>query len=226
MSRVSIFFLVVVTLGLAILLAGLGWVTIQSNLLGWFLLLTGWSYFFGVIIVYWFRRIRFWMPRVGGAIQKEERNDWSFWLIVIGMIAAFYLPALEYLFVAASLPHGLWMQVTGLLLVALGSVLFIWARRVLGKFYSGHVSILDGQPLVQHGPYRFIRHPAYAGYLLIAFGLALGYSSLIGFVAILSFLLPAVIYRVRVEENLLGEHFGGIFEDYVSRTRRLIPGIW
>jgi protein-S-isoprenylcysteine O-methyltransferase Ste14 len=226
MSRVSIFFLVIVTLGLAMLLAGLGWVTMESNILGWFLFLTGLIYFFGVIIVYWFRRIRFWQPSAGGAIQKEERNDWSFWLIVIGMIAAFYLPPLEYLLIAAFLPRGLGIQITGFLLVFLGSMSFIWARRVLGAFYSGHVSVIAGQPLVQHGPYRFIRHPAYAGYLLIAFGLALGYSSLIGFAAILSFLLPAVIYRIGVEEKLLGEHFGVIFEDYVSRTRRLIPGIW
>lgn len=226
MSRVSIFFLVIVSLGLAILLAGLGWVTIASNLLGWFLLLTGSSYFFGVIIVYWFHRIRFWQARADGTIQREERNDGSFRLIVNSMIAAFYLPPLEHLFIAAFLPRGLWMQVIGLLLVFLGSALFIWARRVLGTFYAGHVSILTGQPLVQHGPYRYIRHPAYAGYILIAFGLALGYSSLIGFAAILSFLLPAVIYRIRVEERLLGEHFGVIFEDYVSMTRRLIPGIW
>ena len=41
MSRASIFSLVVGTLGLAILLAFLGWATIPSNLLGWFLLMTG-----------------------------------------------------------------------------------------------------------------------------------------------------------------------------------------
>jgi protein-S-isoprenylcysteine O-methyltransferase Ste14 len=226
MGRVSIFFLVTVTLGLAILLALLGWATLGSNLLGWFLLLTGWVYFFGVIIVYWFRRIQFWKPRAEGAIQKEEPDDWSFWLIVIGMIAAFYLPPLEYLFIASLLPRGLWMQIIGLLLVFLGSLLFIWARRVLGKFYSGHVSVITGQPLVQHGPYYFIRHPAYAGYILIALGLALGYSSLTGFIAILGFLLPAVVYRIHVEERLLAEYFGVTFADYVSRTRRLVPGIW
>jgi protein-S-isoprenylcysteine O-methyltransferase Ste14 len=226
MSRVSIFFLVVVTLGLAILLAVLGWATIRSNLLGWFLLLTGSIYFLGVIIVYWFRRIRFWQPRAEGAIQKEERSDWSFWMIVVGMIAAFYLPPLEYLFIIAFLPRDPWIQITGLLPVLFGAALFIWARRVLGKFYSGHVSIIDDQPLVQHGPYRFLRHPAYAGYLLITFGLALGYSSLIAFVAILIFLLPAVLYRIRVEEKLLADHFGVVFTDYASRTKRLFPGIW
>lgn len=53
MNRFAVFFLVFITLGLAILLALLGAATIRSNLLGWFLLVTGLIYFFGVIIVYW-----------------------------------------------------------------------------------------------------------------------------------------------------------------------------
>jgi protein-S-isoprenylcysteine O-methyltransferase Ste14 len=80
--------------------------------------------------------------------------------------------------------------------------------------------------LIQHGPYRFIRHPAYAGYLLSALGLALGYSSLIGFMATLLFLLPSVMYRIHREDQLLADYFGAIFADYASRTRRLLPGIW
>jgi len=225
-SRAAIFFLVFVTLGLAILLAILGLATLPSNLVGWFLLMTGSVYFFGVIIVYWIRKIQFWGPRAEGEMIYEERNDWSFWFIVIGMIAALYLPPVEYLFFTVVLPRGFWMQIIGLLLIFLGSGLFIWARRVLGKFYSGHVSVIEGQKLVQHGPYRFVRHPAYAGYILITLGLALGYSSLMGLAAILFFLLPALMYRIRVEDQLLAEHFGGQFKDYASRTNRLIPGIW
>ena len=111
MSRMAIFFLVVITLGLTVLLALLGLTTLRSNLLGWFLLISGLVYFFGIVIVYWVRRIRFWGPRAGGEMLKEERNDWSFWLIVVGMIAAFYLPPIEYLFFAAVLPRLVWMQV-------------------------------------------------------------------------------------------------------------------
>lgn len=226
MSRPSIFFLVVVTLGLAILLAILGWMTIPSNVLGWFLLITGLTYFFGVAIVYWVRRIRFWVPRAKGEMIGEERNDWSFWFIVTGMIAAFYLPPGEYLLFAAVLPRTSFMQITGLSLIVLGSFLFVWARRTLGHFYSGHVSVIEGQQLVQSGPYRIIRHPAYAGYLLIALGLAVGYSSLAGFVVILIFLLPSIIYRMHVEDRLLAEHFGAQFSQYASRTKHLIPGLW
>lgn len=226
MSRFAVFFLVVITLGLAILLALLGAATIQSNLLGWFLLISGLVYFFGVIIVYWIRRRRFWRPQSKGEIIKEENNDRSFWLIVIGMISAFYLPPIEYLFLPAILLRVEWMQATGLTLIVLGSAIFIWARRTLGKFYSGHVSVIEGQLLVQSGPYRFIRHPAYAGYILIALGLSLGYSSIAGLAAILFLLLPSVIYRIGVEDKLLAEHFGAQFNEYAVKVARLIPGIW
>jgi len=226
MSRIAIFFLVVITLGLSLLLSFLGLATIKSNLLGWFLLVSDLVYFFGVIIVYWVRRIRFWRPRAKGEIVKEEKNDWSFWMIVAGMIAVFYLPPVEYLYFKTILPQTIWMQITGWILILCGSALFIWARRVLGNYYSGHVSVVDGQPLVQNGPYRFIRHPAYAGYMLIALGVTLGYSSLAGLVIIPVLLLPSVIYRLSVEDKLLAEHFGGQFKKYADKVARLIPGIW
>jgi protein-S-isoprenylcysteine O-methyltransferase Ste14 len=118
------------------------------------------------------------------------------------------------------------MEASGMVLVVLGSALFVWARRFLGVNYSGHVLIKQGQELVQNGPYRIIRHPAYAGYLLMALGIAIGYSSLVGLAAILVFLLPSLFYRMKVEEKLLFEHFGEAYSQYANRTKRLIPGIW
>lgn len=223
MSRAAVFFLVIVTLGLTVLLAWLGVLTLISNLLGWFLLISGSIYFFGIIIVYWIRGIQFWRPRAKGEMLKEEHGDWSFWLITAGMVAAFYLPPFEYLFTLAILPNTVWIQVAGLLVIFIGAFLFIWARRVLGHFYSGHVSVIEGQPLVQHGPYRIIRHPAYMGYLLISLGISLGFSSLSGFASILFIMLPSVMYRLRVEDRLLAEHFGETWKEYCKRVPALIP---
>jgi protein-S-isoprenylcysteine O-methyltransferase Ste14 len=226
MSRAAVFFLVTITLGLTVLLAWLGVLTLTSNLLGWFLLISGSIYFFGIIIVYWVRGIQFWRPRAKGDMLKEEHGDWSFWIITIGMIAAFYLPPFEYLFAPAVLPRTVWMQIAGLVIILIGAILFVWARRVLGHFYSGHVSVIEGQPLVQHGPYRIIRHPAYMGYLLISLGISLGFSSLGGFAAVIFILLPSVVYRLRVEDRLLAEYFGEAFKVYAKKAKRLIPGIW
>jgi len=226
MNRFAILFLMVAAPALAICLALLGLETLQDNLLGWFLLVTGIIYAAGIVISYYFREERFWESRLKGLVTAEEKADYSFWFITLGMMAAFYLSPLEYLYIAPLLPRATWMEVSGLVLVILGSVLFVWARRILGKSYSGHVSVKEDQELMQSGPYRFIRHPAYLGYLLMALGLALGYSSLAGLIAVPLVLIPATIFRIRVEDKMLAEHFGAPFAEYVRKTKRLLPGIW
>lgn len=220
------FFLLVVATILAMLLALLGVETIPTNPTGWFLLLVGVAYTAGVIIVYFVRKERFWDSDVSGATTHEERGDRSLWLIALGMIAAFYLSPLEYLYLSAILPRNVWMSFCGIGLIASGIALFIWARRTLGMNYSGHVSVKAGQTLVQSGPYRFIDHPAYLGYLWMALGISLGYSSLAGIFALLVLLLPALIYRINVEEKMLAGHFGDVYWRYAGTTKRLVPGIW
>jgi protein-S-isoprenylcysteine O-methyltransferase Ste14 len=226
MSRVAVLFLMIVAPALAICLALLGVETLRTNLLGWFLFLTGIMYAAGIVIVGYVRKVRFWEPQFSDDVTREERGDRSFWLITLGMIAVFYLSPLEYIYIAALLPRTVWVEGFGMVLVLLGSALFVWARRALGVNYSGHVSVKRGQELVQSGPYRIIRHPAYTGYLLMALGIAIGYSSIAGLAAILVFLLPSLLYRVKVEEKFLSEHFGESYRRYAGRTKRLIPGIW
>jgi protein-S-isoprenylcysteine O-methyltransferase Ste14 len=226
MSRLAIFFLMIVAPALSICLALLGLVTLRTNLLGWFLLLTGIFYAAGIVITVYIRREQFWRSRLDEKMAQEEHGDRSFWLIALGMIGGFFLSPLEYLYFPAILPRPAWIQIPASLLTILGAALFVWARRALGKSYSGHVSVAESQQLVQNGPYRALRHPAYAGYLWISLGLAVGYSSLAGLAAALFVLLPSVIYRIHVEDKLLAEHFGKEYDDYARRIKRLLPYIW
>jgi protein-S-isoprenylcysteine O-methyltransferase Ste14 len=226
MNLFAITFLVVITPILAICLAWLGVLTIPTNPLGWFLLLVGIAYAFGAVIFIVFRRQRFWEARASKDILQEERGDRSFWLITLGMMAVFYLSPLEFLHFAAWLPHTISVEFGGFGLVTAGSVLFVWARRTLGVNYSGHVMVGKRQELVQSGPYRFIRHPAYAGYLLMALGISLGYSSLVGLASVFALLLPSLVYRIKVEEKLLGECFGEAYHQYARKVKRLIPNLW
>lgn len=226
MRRAAILFLRIIAPALAIYLALLGCITLPYNPLGWFLFLMGILYATGIVIVAYIRRERFWESRFSGETIYEESGDRSFWLITLGMMAVFYLSPLEYLYIKAVLPRTVRMEVYGMVLVVLGSVLFGWARRILGANYSGHVSVRVGQELVQNGPYRLVRHPAYAGYLLMALGIAIGYSSIAGLAACVLFLLPSSLYRMKMEEKFLSEYFGELYHRYAAKTKRLIPGIW
>ena len=226
MSRPATIFLLIVAPGLAILLVFLGIETLRTNILGWFVLLIGIVYTVGIAIDAYVRKDEFWGAKQSGDNLQEERGDRSFWPIALGIMAAFFLSPVEYLYFATFQLRNAWMESIDVGLVLLGSILFIWARRTLGRHYSGHVSLKKEQELVQSGPYRIIRHPAYAGYLFMALGLALGFSSLSGLVSTLLILLPATVYRIRVEDRLLAEHFGAQFEEYARKKERLLPGVW
>jgi protein-S-isoprenylcysteine O-methyltransferase Ste14 len=226
MSRIGVTFLLVAVPVLAMLLALLGVETIPTNPLGWFLLLVGVAFSAGIIITFTIRRQHFWEPSTTSETTQEERGDFSFWLIVLGMSAVFYLSPLEFLFAPDTLPRHDWIAAIGFAFVTLGSVFFVWARITLKQSYSGHLTVKAGQNLVQSVPYTIIRHPGYAGFFFIALGVGLGYSSLAGLVAAAVLLLPSLVYRIRVEEKLLINHFGEAYRQYMQTTSCLIPGIW
>ena len=76
------------------------------------------------------------------------------------------------------------------------------------------------------GPYRFVRHPSYAGLLLVfaGFGVALG--DWLSLAACVALPLPALVWRIHVEEAELNRVLGEAYGSYQSHTARLIPGVW
>jgi protein-S-isoprenylcysteine O-methyltransferase Ste14 len=82
-----------------------------------------------------------------------------------------------------------------------------------------------GQRVVSTGPYRYVRHPMYAGALLLFVGTPLLLGSWYGLATtpILIFLLAV---RIVIEEKALRDELEG-YGEYMDRVRyRLIPGIW
>jgi len=119
--------------------------------------------------------------------------------------------------------HGL-RSVAALVLFACGVTLRLSAIRELGSFYSHRVRTVTAQPVVQAGPYRWIRHPAYSGMLLAHAGLVTLFPNQWSIGLFLGLLLPAIIYRIHVEEQSLYQLTG--YEEYGRTRRRLIPYVW
>lgn len=95
--------------------------------------------------------------------------------------------------------------------------------RVLGRYFTYQVDVHSGQTVIEAGPYRYIRHPSYAGALItvIGLGLALGnWASLLSMVACVAI---GYAYRIRVEEAALVAALGQPYREYMSRTARLVP---
>jgi protein-S-isoprenylcysteine O-methyltransferase Ste14 len=212
-------FLLIVGNALALLLALLALETTPTNFLGWFLFAMGIAYGAGGVIYLW-------RSQNNEDSARSEAGNRSFWWILPGFLAVFFGPPLEFLYLPAWLPRGMGMELAGLVILLLGLLLRIWTRLTIGGMYSGYVKIRVHHILVTDGPYHFIRHPGYAGFVLMALGLAIGYSSWIGLAAIPLLLLPGLAYRMGVEERLLAGRFGEEYREYARKTRALIPGIW
>jgi protein-S-isoprenylcysteine O-methyltransferase Ste14 len=120
-----------------------------------------------------------------------------------------YLPAPQ-----VFVPIGLTLQICALLLA-------IWARRHLGRNWSGKITIKEDHELVQSGPYRFVRHPIYTALLGMYAATALVSGE---WHALLGFTLAAFAYwrKIRMEEANLAIAFGASWADYRRTTRPLL----
>ena len=117
------------------------------------------------------------------------------------------------------------LRLLGPVLYGLGFGLMHWSQVHLGRQFSIQVSLQEGHRLVTDGPYRFIRHPRYLGITLFGLGLALTFRSWAGlFLAVAT--LGILLWRIHDEEILLRGAFGDEWDDYVRRSRRLVPLIY
>lgn len=117
-------------------------------------------------------------------------------------------------------------QYAGLAVCLLSSALFFWAM-YSNRFFSQVVRVQSerGHAVADSGPYRWVRHPSYAG--MILFELAL--STLLGsWWAILAGGVCAVLFvlRAALEDRALQTELPG-YAEYAGRVRyRLLPGVW
>ncbi|MFO0886214.1 MAG: isoprenylcysteine carboxylmethyltransferase family protein [Pirellulales bacterium] len=114
----------------------------------------------------------------------------------------------------------------GVVLFVAGAVLRWWSIAALQRFFVSETYVSQQQPLVDWGPYRFIRHPSETGILLATLGSALLSQSVIAGVIWVLGLLPLVIYRVLLEEQGLIQGLGNCYTDYQKRVRRLLPFVY
>jgi protein-S-isoprenylcysteine O-methyltransferase len=116
------------------------------------------------------------------------------------------------------------IQYFGLLLIPTGLALREWAIIKLGRFFSRTVQLEPGHQLITDGPYRWVRHPAYTGMILIDLGIAFALGTWLGAVVTLGLILGATMYRINIEEKVLIAAFGDEYRDYVKHTWKLFPG--
>jgi protein-S-isoprenylcysteine O-methyltransferase Ste14 len=120
----------------------------------------------------------------------------------------------------------IWLNILGLVLIALGYAFAAWAF-IENRFFSStvHIQVDRGHSVCDSGPYRIVRHPGYAGNLLSLAGIIMALDSMWTLIPAVAALVIAVI-RITLEDRTLHEELPG-YRDYARRIRyRLFPGIY
>ena len=164
-----------------------------------------------------------------GGLRQEGGKAWDRWLAAIAggilPMISWILAALDYRF-GWSIPKPLFLHLIGSDFVAVGWGIFLWAM-VSNAFFSEVVRIQDerSHEVATSGPYRFVRHPGYAGAILAFIGTPMLMGSWWS-------MIPAVlgvggyVLRTALEDRTLQAELLG-YREYSEDVRyRLIPGVW
>jgi len=120
----------------------------------------------------------------------------------------------------------LWLSMLGFIFIAFGYAFAAWALAE-NRFFSSVVRIQTdrGHAVCDTGPYRFVRHPGYAGTILPLFGIVLALGS-VWTLAPAAVATIITVIRTVLEDQTLQEELSG-YRDYAQRVRYLlIPGVY
>lgn len=146
-----------------------------------------------------------------------------FWAIPFALTFFSFIPG-EWLYSRFLAKNALieWIAFAGVL----GGLAFMtWARVVLGRNWSGRIAIKNDHQLITRGPYAFVRHPMYTGFIFAFFFSVILLGEIRGAVALV-ILLTGILMKIQLEEKFVREVFGQNYIAYAKQVKRLIPFIY
>ena len=159
----------------------------------------------------------------GPAAARDRVRGWRWHVPTVLLPVEWLLPPALLLSGLGEVPAD-WLPVrlAGLAVGLGGAGLLAWASVTLGRFLRHEAAVFADHALVTRGPYRFLRHPIYSGYLALLLGSGLG--TLNGYILLLwPVSLAGILVPARSEEALLAAKFGAAYRCYAGRTGRLVP---
>jgi protein-S-isoprenylcysteine O-methyltransferase Ste14 len=166
--------------------------------------------------------------RVRERVQGKGRvvRDRGTRVVIAISLGAAIVAALGARSVAPELRMPALLRVAGVVVMWLGLALRVWAIASLGRSFRTTVEVEPGQAVVSSGPYRWMRHPSYTGLLLIVAGFGATFGNWLSLAACVLLPLPAIVWRIQIEEAELNRVLGQAYRAYQSDRARLIPRVW
>jgi protein-S-isoprenylcysteine O-methyltransferase Ste14 len=173
------------------------------------------------------------LPKGTGLMEERSKigagaKSWDLrlavWITILGA-AILLVAGLDQRF-SWSQPYETWLQWLAAALILPAYILFASAMAA-NRFFSSvvRIQVERGHTVIDTGPYRFIRHPGYAGNGLSSIGTCLLLASWWSLIP--AFLLIVVLtWRTALEDRTLQAELPG-YVGYARRVRyRLLPGVW
>lgn len=126
----------------------------------------------------------------------------------------------------AALPLPSTVRLLGASLMVAGLLACWWVNATLGRNFSGTLALRADHQLIQHGPYRWVRHPMYTSFLVLMAGMLLLTGNWFVGGAPIVIVLFVMFYRTPKEEAMMLERFGDEYREVIQRTGRFLPRRW
>jgi len=179
-----------------------------------------------IFLVYWIANWRSVKPAQETAWKAPNFRWTELWIIIlIILVTHFVFPKHSLHFLTISSNSPLILQIIGIVLTILGLIIAIFARKTLADNWSSDVELKKDHKLITNGVYRYIRHPIYTGIICMGLGAIIVDQSII---VVLFYVCMAIflIYKMKKEETLLLKHFPKEYQEYMKKTKALIPYIY
>jgi protein-S-isoprenylcysteine O-methyltransferase Ste14 len=160
--------------------------------------------------------------KAGPKGEKEKGHKIVQAIASVVFLADFVIPAFDHRYGWSRVPAY------GVIAGDLAMLVGFWITFAVFKvntFTSGIIEVAEGQKVISTGPYAMVRHPLYAGALIMLFGIPLALGSWWGMLVNVP-LTAAIIWRLLDEERFLVANLGGYAEYRQSVKYRLAPLVW
>lgn len=159
----------------------------------------------------------------GAARSREDAN--SMRVILIGnqlaMLLGFGAPFV--LTGASFATHRVLLFWIGLAVLVSGSLLRRHCFRVLGKYFTGAVTVQSDHIVIDRGAYRWVRHPSYTAGIAMFAGIGIALGNWVSIAVLTLVPIAAYAYRVKVEERVLLESLGEPYRAFMQTRKRFVP---
>jgi protein-S-isoprenylcysteine O-methyltransferase Ste14 len=159
----------------------------------------------------------------GGPMAEKEPTQRIIMLFAsLGFIGLLVVPAFDRRFAWSHMPPPVALAGDGLVLLGWLAIFFVFKENT---FSSATIELAPDHKVISTGPYALMRHPMYAGALIMLLGIPIALGSWWG-VLVLVATTPALLWRLLDEEKFLARNLPGYIAYQQRVPYRLIPRVW